>query len=441
MRNMTFKAAAIACVMLVSLSAVSCSNQTDRPDVVNSDIERFWEMYDAVQAVVSEDEKLSLINELYIDKGTPGLEKLIRARRYTDEEYLTAISSYPEFWASIRPHTKTALTVASDLSGEIELLRTVYPELKPSKIYFAIGALRTNGTILEGDLLIGAELAFATPGVVSTELSSDLPHLPAYFATNPKANIGSLVLHEYVHTQQIPEGGYNLLAQALYEGVAEYVATKAIGRDSSAQSIRFGLENDERLKDHFSKEMFSPWFVNWLWNSPDNQYGVRDLAYYIGYAIADAYVEQADDRSLAIKRLIELDYQDEAAVEQIVEQSGYFDSPLETLRADFERRRPTITEVRFGNDSQGAVPPDVSTMTLVFSEPMNTCCASADFGPLGAEHYPKLSGLEWSEDGREVTYSISLESDTRYQMQIQSNYRSPRGLPLIPKLVEFQTSE
>ncbi|MCB4235398.1 hypothetical protein LDL59_10835 [Kaistella anthropi] len=41
----------------------------------------------------------------------------------------------------------------------IEKLRKIYPELKPAKIYFTIGALRTNGTYSHNLVLIGSEIA------------------------------------------------------------------------------------------------------------------------------------------------------------------------------------------------------------------------------------------------------------------------------------------
>jgi hypothetical protein len=40
-------------------------------------------------------------------------------------------------------------------------LKVVYPELRHAKIYFTVGAMRSNGTTLDSMVLIGSEFAMA----------------------------------------------------------------------------------------------------------------------------------------------------------------------------------------------------------------------------------------------------------------------------------------
>jgi uncharacterized protein YjaZ len=67
-------------------------------------------------------------------------------------------------------------------------------------------------------------------------------------------------------------------------------------------------------------------FSGWLYNSANNEFGTRDLGYYVGYAICSGYFDAAPDKAAAIKSMIELDYSDEVAVQRFVAASGYFGS-------------------------------------------------------------------------------------------------------------------
>ncbi|MEO0874613.1 MAG: hypothetical protein AAFY48_08430, partial [Bacteroidota bacterium] len=68
-------------------------------DFMFTDIEHFWEAYDEIVAKQDSVEQLRLLQELYIDRASPGLEAVMEVRNYTAEEYLQAIHNYPRFWA------------------------------------------------------------------------------------------------------------------------------------------------------------------------------------------------------------------------------------------------------------------------------------------------------------------------------------------------------
>ena len=73
------------------------------------------------------------------------------------------------------------------------------------------------------------------------------------------------------------------------ESVAEFVAEKALKTKSPNPQIEFGRNNDSKIKAKFELEMFSPNLYNWIWNSSDNEFGMRDLTYYVGYKICEDY--------------------------------------------------------------------------------------------------------------------------------------------------------
>jgi len=304
-------------------------DETFSSNVYVEDISRFWSAYDAIQAASDPREKSRLFSEIYLDRGTPGLHAIMRARNYRSEEFLEAIEEYPEFWNSVRADTLRAADYIGPIEDALKKMKLIYPDGEKVPIYFVIGALRTPGTAIDGKLLIGAELAMATPKTPTHELSARLSHLSRFFPNNPKAGLIDTNLHEYVHTQQRSLSGSDLLSQALLEGVAEYVSTEALGRTSKQTSITYGLAHHDAVIAAFEKDILLEDYSGWIWNSTDNQFGTRDLGYYVGYAISKAYVERSENSQRAIKTLIELDYRNPIDVRRIVDQSGVFPKRVE----------------------------------------------------------------------------------------------------------------
>ena len=94
-------------LICAQLLFVTCSQPLEQPFFA-SDIEHFWEAYDQILATSDTLEQKRLFEELYIKRGSPGLEAIMEVRNYTTEEYLQAIHNYPEFWQSIRAQTLRA---------------------------------------------------------------------------------------------------------------------------------------------------------------------------------------------------------------------------------------------------------------------------------------------------------------------------------------------
>ena len=124
---------------------ISCkSDMSSEIKVIDSDIERFWVAFDTISKETDSLVQLQLLEELYLSKATPGLNGIIESKRYQENEFLDMINNYPKFLKSVRPNTLKAKQLATQLEEGIEKLKIVYPELKPAKIYFTIGAMRSG---------------------------------------------------------------------------------------------------------------------------------------------------------------------------------------------------------------------------------------------------------------------------------------------------------
>jgi hypothetical protein len=423
---------------IVLFALTSAFSQSETPKVITSDIDNFWQAFDKITVTKDTLQQYDFLNKLYIEKGSTGLKALMEVREYTPKDYLDAIKDYPLFWASVRQNTLNTKDFIKEIEAEIAKFKVIYPEMRPAKMYFTIGAMMTGGTTLDSMVLIGSEIALTDNKTVYSEFPDDFREgRKRYFASNPINDVVLLNVHEYVHTQQ-KRAMNNLLSYCIREGVAEFVSVKSSGKPSATPAIAFGKQHENRVKKKFEEEMFSMTRrAYWLWSDVKNEFDVRDLGYYIGYALCERHYEKAKDKKVAIKEMIELDFQNEKQIEKFVNDTKYFSAPLSKR---FEKSRPKVVTIKEFKNGSRKVSSKTTTLTFVFSQKMNKKYRSTEFGKLGKEHFPKVKSISFAEDGMSVIYEIMLEKNKKYQLLLESSYRSEGGIPLKPFLVEFETS-
>ncbi|WP_284652399.1 hypothetical protein [Flavobacterium terrisoli] len=434
---MKYKIILAICVFSISIGKIQAQNQ----NIITSDIDNFWVAYDKIVTTKDTTLQKEYITKLYIEKGTSGLTNIMIARRYDSKSYVDVINNYPLFWNSIRENTFKSKSLSKELELGIDKLKAIYPNLKPAKIYFTIGAFRTPGTIMDGSVLIGSEMALGDENIVSHEFPKKLDYFTNYLKQNPIKNVVFLNIHEYVHTQQKTEGGYDLLSQSLFEGIAEFIPVIALSTKSPTPAIEFGKVNDKKIRNAFENEMFSYWHYNWIWNDLENQFKTRDLGYYVGYAIAEKYYNQSKDKKEAIRKLIELDFNKQDEIEKFVDKTEYFSKSIDELKRNFENSRPFVTSIKEFKNGQQNVNPTLTEITINFSQEMDTRFRSMDFGKLGKEFYPKIISANFSDNGKSVTYIVKLEPNKQYQMLVTDGYRNKSAIQLKPYEINFKTAE
>lgn len=419
---------------------ISSNCQNSNQQIVSADIDNFWNAYDKIITEKDSLKQYDLIKEFYIDKGTPGLKSLIEVRNYSPKDFINAINKYPKFWNSLKPNTLNSKELYPEIETDIQKLKLAYTDLKPSTVYFSIGAFKTNGTIQNNRILIGSELSLVDENIVVDELPD---WQKAFFKEyQPRKNIALLCTHEYVHTQQ-KELVEELLLMCLYEGIAEFVSCKVTGKKSNSPAIEFGKNNQQKVISQFISDLYiGSNNYNWLWGQNRNDLKVRDLGYFIGYEISERYYNLSKDKSKAIKTLIELDFQNEKEVEKIVDASKLFPESLEKLNQNYEKQRPTVLSVSPFKNGSPKVKSGLTEITIVFSESLNGHNTGLDFGPLGENFCPKISPeRNWSADNKSWTFKADLKPNQKYQILITENFRKQNGTRLKPYLLEFKTAD
>jgi hypothetical protein len=413
--------------------------QNQSTTVVTTDIDNFWIAYDQITSTKDSSQQYKILDRYFTSKGTPGLKAMMSVRAYTSKSYIDAIQTYPLYWNSIRKGMLKAKDYAKEITKNVERLKVLYPSLKPAKIYFTVGAFRSGGTTMDSLVLIGSEIAMADSNAETKEFESTAPGLATFLKTNPVNSLVFTNVHEYVHTQQKTTAAKNLLGQCVLEGVAEFVAEKAIGKSSNLPALKYGKKNKMQVEEAFISEMFNASNGFWLYSNLENEFKTRDLGYYIGYAICESYYNKSLDKAKSITEMIELDYDNQQDLINFAEQSGYFKDAVTDLAKQYEDSRPTVRKIdQMGDDRSMSA--SVKKITINFSDAMDKAYRNFEFGPLGKENLLVIKKvLGFSEDGRTLSFDVELDVNKHYQLVVGEGFRNLKGASLIPYLIDFTT--
>lgn len=409
--------------------------------VITTDVTNFWNAYDKITTTKDSAQQLNYINQLFINKGTPGLKAMMQVRDYTPAQYVQAINRYPLYWNSIRANTLKAKAFAGDIAINVAKLKKLYPQLKPAPVYFTMGVLRSGGTTFEGKVLIGSEISMADEHTVTSEFPGNYKNLGDWFKTNPIKSLVFTNVHEYVHTQQKSTQINTLLGQSVMEGVAEFMAVKATGLPSPTFAPYINSINNERLKQAFAQQLFNTNYGYWLYSNQANEFNQRDLGYYVGYLICQDYYNKAKDKQQAIKQMTELDYNNEADLLAFVDLSGYFNQKSSALKSQYEAARPAVTGIKTFKNGANDVSPGITQITIEFSTEMNKRSRNFDVGPLGTGNIMMVKRfIGFSEDGKQMTIEVELKPGRRYQLLLGPRFMNNDGVSINPYLIDFTTA-
>ncbi|WP_144429007.1 hypothetical protein [Chryseobacterium sp. StRB126] len=311
----------VFCLLFMCLFSVSAIAQKDDFTIYieTSDIRNFWNAYDEAQKINNSEQKISTFQKLYVDKASPGLNDFIKSRNFTSEQWIESFDSKPKFWKSIRIKTENLQKDFKNIENLYQNFSRLYAGFSPPKIYFTMGNLKGGGTVINGNLIIGSELAASDATVDYSELSKN-------YQDRMKINSGVVFLtaHELVHTQQNLKGiKTNLLGLCLKEGSADFIAELLTGKKVETPYIEYGMQHQKSLWNDFQKEMNGEDFQNWLSNTATIKDRPADLGYFMGYIMTKRLYERSKDKKSAISIIMNLDFSNAAETENFLEQSGY----------------------------------------------------------------------------------------------------------------------
>jgi hypothetical protein len=236
----------------------------------------------------------TVIEREYLGNASPGLLAYAQQFDVTGASIASALDSHPTWYGDLDGLADAILARDEELEAGFRRLQELFPGAVFPPVWFVVGDAGPRGQASPVGALIGA-LGLA-----------DRPE-----------EIAPLVLHELAHFQSGMVQGVEvyrriygpertLLALALREGTAEFIAHMTTGRHTNPAAERYGLEHEAELWAAFREEMHGGVTGDWMWVRPADTDRPQDLGYWIGYRIVDSYYEQADDKAQAILDIIGL---------------------------------------------------------------------------------------------------------------------------------------
>lgn len=274
--------------LLVVFFVMTCSSfssveniDPSRVKILTEDITNFWLTYDVLDNFSNKD---SLIQVMYLDKGSPALKTYVKNFRVSATDYIVQIENKPDYWQSIRKSSLDLSDKKEEVILALQKLQEIYPNAIFPNINIFIGCFNFGG-LARKTVWIGAE---------------------KLLQPNANLNLVALISHEYIHIQQ-KKSPNNLLGRTLIEGGADFIGEKICGMYCNNEDMKiFGDKNEEQLWKEFQKDLKSNNVNNWL-NQGKTINGVPpDLAYYIGYKICESYYNLMEDKQQALIDIIEV---------------------------------------------------------------------------------------------------------------------------------------
>ncbi|MGB6035249.1 MAG: DUF2268 domain-containing putative Zn-dependent protease, partial [Cryomorphaceae bacterium] len=247
---------------------------------ITEDIPRFWEGFDQLDTVKKPFKD-------YVKTGSPGLQDFIDDRIVSAKHLTKTVKAKKKGYENIRAESLKVEESTERIRQYYQVFKEKYDAAVFPPTYFVIGAFNSGGTSSDNGLIIGVEM--------QTKVS-DIPYI---------------VAHELIHFNQNYPKPRTLLDQSIMEGVADFVGELISGDHINHAAFDYGNANEEALCREFVAIMNDGKYHGWLYGTMGKKEGrPNDLGYWIGYQIAAAYYEKADDKKQALKDILNIrDYQ------------------------------------------------------------------------------------------------------------------------------------
>ncbi len=273
------------------------SSNPDEARIITTDIELFWKAYDRARP----DNNLNVFRDEYLKIGSYGLKQFTRLRIGNSCNLVDVIEKHPKYYASIRQTTSKIDSMKDEIRASLRRLKELYPEAVFPDVYFLIGRMNSGGTLTANALLIGSEMYGKTQSTPVEEMGDWHRQVIKGVEAIPH-----IVTHELIHYQQKYPAADTLLARAMNEGVADFVAELVSGGNINDHLHRYGNARERELWEEFKKGMDAKDVSRWLYQGDQSKDRPADLGYYMGYKIAEAYYKRAADKKQAIKDILQI---------------------------------------------------------------------------------------------------------------------------------------
>ncbi len=279
----------IISILLISPPVKAQQLFSTNPDftvIHTEDIARFWEMFDKSPSL-----NTKILESEYLQKGSDGLKAFIPNRIESGKNLSKVVKQNLEYYESIRESSLSINTKKELLLAHFKKFQQLYPAAVFPDVYFVIGAKNSGGTAFKDGLIIGAEMFGNLNNKITPRVNIDL--------------LDDVVVHELVHFQQNYARDNSLLAQSIREGSADFICELVTGTHSNKEIFAYGDTHELELWNEFKLKLDNTDWSGWLYYQRDKS-RPKDLGYWMGYKIAKAYYDKAENKLKAIVDILSI---------------------------------------------------------------------------------------------------------------------------------------
>jgi len=244
---------------------------------VTTDVDNFWKAFDKVDTATENP------FEAYIENGSLGVKGFVPYRIKNADSLFAMVKQRKDDYLGSKNVLQNLEEKKKRIQASYAAMKYWYPDAVFPPIYFVYGRFNSGGTVSEDGIIIGVEML------------KDLDGLPG------------LVAHELIHFQQnieIPDDEYTLLGGALMEGSADFIGELISGNNNDSEHFLFGEKHRDKLALEFVVSMDKQEGTDWLYGTSGKDDRPNDLGYWMGYKITKTYFDQAVDKKLALKTIL-----------------------------------------------------------------------------------------------------------------------------------------
>lgn len=279
----------LACVAAAPDARVTASDQPPGPTIHFEDVYRFYKIYDAAGGHPTADQ----LQREYLDPGSAGLHYLAEARDVTGERIAATLAKNPKIYEDARHCMDVLPRVRVRLDAALRELGRLYPQARFPPVTIAVSRGQPVGTAgRDSGVLIGLEALCAVEW-----LNPDVEDRFVY-----------VIAHEFAHVQQASaqtdREHPTVLERSLAEGAAELMAELTAGGVGYSHLKASTKGREKEIETAFAADQDKTDLSDWIDNSTLDT--PRDLGYWVGYRIVQAYYQHAPDKRQAVREILEM---------------------------------------------------------------------------------------------------------------------------------------
>ncbi|MEL6250832.1 MAG: DUF2268 domain-containing putative Zn-dependent protease [Bacteroidota bacterium] len=259
--------------------------------LVFSDVDNFWKAYEQDFPKLSR----KTLKQVYLIPASADLQQVyipfIVGK--SGKKLTRLVNAYPDYFEELKKLDFRSEEIEGKIRKGYQGLKKIYPAARFADVYFAVGTFSSAGAFMNGKLAISIEMFPIKSQLIDNTHTVNFAGLP------------SVVIHEMVHYQQKRVNDKSLLAASIREGSADFITDMVMGENMNQHVHDHANPQEAELWQEFRTVMKGNNYHNWLYTQ--NKGRMKDLGYWMGYKIVEAFYQKHKDETDVISQILNIE--------------------------------------------------------------------------------------------------------------------------------------